>query len=340
MQLDEKLMDISLRASELSAELLNDDPFIEGANVYVDEPDAALFLREGNVCFAVFRATTPNLADWFQNLDPFNGMICSQSNQCCMTRNGFRRAYTDPSYRESLELDIRSCKSSCPACELVFAGHSQGGAIATVAAVALADVDPTIITYGQPGTIADDCPYINVKKYYRFVNTVVDQEGTLDYDPVSYLTFNADHLGHLIVMSNDDRNVVHYGNGRGPSILRFGWERSAHAIGSYLDRFRNYQRNVPLGIDGWDIGFECSIDEECVSPKHCVGNHCHHGLNGDPCKIDKDCDSGRCEGWLSYLLLGTCEAQQESGASCSESSDCLSNQCHNSFWRPWDFKCW
>lgn len=168
-RLDYDVLDLSLRVMKLAAELnLSDDPYVPGGIVYIDEPDAAIFLQEDKYCFAIFRGTTPNVADWLQNLDPFNAEVCSTTGQCCRTRRGFQRAYELPDFKDSLEDNIRQCKNNCPECEVVFGGHSQGGAIATVAAIAMDDLDPTIIACGQPGTIVGDCSAINVDKYYRF----------------------------------------------------------------------------------------------------------------------------------------------------------------------------
>ena len=204
LTLDEEFMDLSLRVAQLSKSL-NFMEEVAGSSLYVDEPDAALFLKEGKYCFAIFRGTKPNLADWMQNLDPFTGEVCSPSGFCCKTRNGFQRAYNLPDYKYNLEDDVRLCKANCPECEVVFSGHSQGGAIATVAAVAMDDLDPTIITFGQPGTIVGECPSINVEKYYRFANTAADTLlGGLDYDPVPYLNGNTDQMGHLFVMSTNN----------------------------------------------------------------------------------------------------------------------------------------
>jgi hypothetical protein len=74
--LDEELIALSLRTAQLAAELnLSEDPSIPGGIVYIDEPDAAIFLQEEKYCFGIFRGTTPNIADWIQNLNPFNGQI-------------------------------------------------------------------------------------------------------------------------------------------------------------------------------------------------------------------------------------------------------------------------
>lgn len=150
MVLDEELIALSLRTAQLAAELnLSENPSVLGGIVYIDEPDAAIFLQEEKYCFGIFRGSTPNIADWIQNLNPFNGQVCSTKGECCTTRKGFQDAYDLPDYKEALESNLRGCKANCTDCEIVLAGHSQGGAIASIAAVAMDDLDPTVIAFGQ-----------------------------------------------------------------------------------------------------------------------------------------------------------------------------------------------
>jgi hypothetical protein len=92
-------------------------------------------------------------------------------------------------------------------------GHSAGGAIAAVAAVAMDDTKPTIITFGDPGSIIGSCSPVNAGKYYRFANTIKDTQGTLDYDPIPYYNWSADQRGKLFIMGDDANNVVYYGDG-------------------------------------------------------------------------------------------------------------------------------
>ena len=220
--LDEDVIEVSRTAVEVCASLeLEDNPFTSfpQATFYVDEPDAALFLREGNYCIAAFRGTKPNTADWYRNLDPFDSPVCSPSNECCTTRNGFSQSYSTPDFKTNLEADIRSCKNSCPGCKVVLTGHSTGGSIATVASILLADCNPHVVTFGQPGTLINDCPAIDTDKYIRYSNTEVDSQGVLRYDPVSSLNvFGTDHFG----------NLVRPWRRRPERRLLWKWKRSKH----------------------------------------------------------------------------------------------------------------
>jgi hypothetical protein len=251
-RLDNSTVELSIRAMELFA-ALQTNYSVSGGNVYVDGPNAALSIKEDNHCFVVFDSTHLNIADWWQNLDPYESEICSPSGICCTTRNGFRRAVTNSSYTETLENNLRTCMNKCPDCEAIITGQSQGGAIATVFAVTVEDIHPTIIAFGTPASIIDYCPSIDVNKYYRFLNTVVDEQGNLKYDPVPYFNMEADQRGHLFIMGDDRENVVYYGDGSGPSSLTFPipLHLDAHQIRAYLRRMRNYHNRSGLGTDGW-----------------------------------------------------------------------------------------
>ena len=59
-------------------------------------------------------------------------------------------AYDTP-YRSDMEKSLRDCAKDCVNKDecVVLTGHSQGGAIAAVAAVHLADLNPYVITFGH-----------------------------------------------------------------------------------------------------------------------------------------------------------------------------------------------
>jgi hypothetical protein len=331
--LGEDLIELSFRGMELAAAVQRQDPnAVVGSKFYIDGPNAALFVKEGDYCFISFDSTKPNGADWWQNLDPSYDEICSSSGDCCGARAGFVRAYMSPNYKDSLEADVRLCMATCPQCEAVLVGHSQGGAVALVAAIAMADIKPSIITFGQPASIVGSCPLVDVDKYYRFVNTIVDAYGNLDYDPVSYFSIRADQMGKLFIMGNDDENVVYYGDGNGPNPILFGFQFNAHDLSAHVNSLQSYLGKGEIGTSGWRVGFSCNVNEECMD-KSCVDGQCHRGDDGDSCNQDNDCDSGRCEGYLPYVWSGTCRSKLDVGAGCDENSDCTTNKC------SWSFRC-
>ena len=83
---------------------------------------------------------------------------------------------------------MRDCAKTCENPEdcVVITGHSQGGAIAAVAAVALADLDPYIITFGQPYTLDAPCEKISSERFYRYVNSEYHARG-IEYDPIPFV---------------------------------------------------------------------------------------------------------------------------------------------------------
>ena len=57
-----------------------------------------------------------------------------------------------------MEKSLRDCAKDCVNKDecVVLTGHSQGGAIAAIAAVYMADLNPYVITFGQPPVLKDD----------------------------------------------------------------------------------------------------------------------------------------------------------------------------------------
>jgi hypothetical protein len=66
----------------------------------------------------------------------------------------------------------------------------------------------------------------------------------------------------------------------------------------------------------------CSAQFRCSGENKLMDNDCL-------CFFNSECHSGRCEG----VRRSVCEAKLGEGSYCSESSDCLSNQC------TWSFHC-
>jgi hypothetical protein len=160
--------------------------------------------RDG-YCFAAFRGTTMTWVDWQQNFELGKEEVCITegmlgSKHCCSTRSGFYRAY-NTDYRGKLEAAIRKCAKTCanPDECVVLTGHSQGGAIAAVAGLELADLNPYVITFGQPRTIEYPCSMISSERWYRFVNSIADDG--IAYDPIPMVPgMGADSFGHMVIL--------------------------------------------------------------------------------------------------------------------------------------------
>lgn len=175
--LSEKIMKLALTSAELSSLAYEEDPPGEGFEhfgFYDDEPDQAIVAERNGYCFGAFRGTTMTWVDWQQNFELGKKDVCiteGLKRHCCSTRSGFYKAYHTP-YHKQLEEAIRKCAKTCknPDECVVLTGHSQGGAIAAVAGLALADLNPYVITFGQPATI-EVCLAIQLSYVLMFLNS-------------------------------------------------------------------------------------------------------------------------------------------------------------------------
>ncbi len=182
-------MTMTLQAAELSALAYEEDPPNEGYEdfgYFDEEPDQALVARIGGYCYGAFRGTTMTWIDWQQNFNPGKQQVCREdsSSDCCMSRSGFYDGYWT-GYKKAFEKSIRDCAKTCSNIDecVVLTGHSQGGAIAAVAALPLADLNPFVITFGQPTTLDAPCDLVTSTRWYRFVNTKETPHVGLTYDP-------------------------------------------------------------------------------------------------------------------------------------------------------------
>jgi hypothetical protein len=112
-----------------------------------------------------------------------------------------------------VEKEVRECAKSCTNKDecVVITGHSQGGAIAAVSALYLADLNPYVMTFGQPSTVDAPCGVLTSDRIYRFVNTKTTSVG-IAYDPIPMSPgLGADHFGHMIVLGDDPSGVAFIG---------------------------------------------------------------------------------------------------------------------------------
>lgn len=165
---------------------------------YVQQPnggaDAALTLDiDDAFCIVAFRGSlTPTkisndiIEDWiFQNLNA-NPLFVNKRNditQGCTVQEGFFKAYAGVGIAP-IESFIDTCMSAGSK-QLVFTGHSQGGAVAAIASIVYNDYNPLTITFGQPPFVRrdTDCPILNKHHVWRIINTENSRNG-LQYDPV------------------------------------------------------------------------------------------------------------------------------------------------------------
>eukprot|EP00429_Kryptoperidinium_foliaceum_P091483 CAMPEP_0176193272 /NCGR_PEP_ID=MMETSP0121_2-20121125/5400_1 /TAXON_ID=160619 /ORGANISM="Kryptoperidinium foliaceum, Strain CCMP 1326" /LENGTH=421 /DNA_ID=CAMNT_0017531983 /DNA_START=220 /DNA_END=1482 /DNA_ORIENTATION=+ len=339
--LSEKVMKLALTSAELSSLAYEEDPPAPG-NVshfgfFDEEPDQALVAELDGYCFAAFRGTTMTWVDWSQNFELGKEEICREEllgpTTCCTTRSGFYKAYYTK-YQKELEDAVRKCAKNCenPAECVVFTGHSQGGAIAAVAGLAMSDLNPYVITFGQPATIDAPCPLLSSERWFRFVNTKASDVGVA-YDPVPFVPgLGAGFFGHMIILGEDPSGVAWIGLDAndvfGPLNIKGFEAHSMHALGvpypGYWDRIHALLSNAtsfPIRANGFADNSLCSEGRECMSGQ--CGREVTFAYSrciGSECTVDHDCETGRCDSGACLPKLGSC-------MECNEDSDCAGARC-------------
>lgn len=151
-------------------------------------------------------------------------------------------------------------RSSHVCSSAVSKGFSQGGAIATVAAIALSEYDPILITYGQHLVAWKGCDVLNnMETYLRFMG-MCEFRGQPAYDAVSF-------YGNPLL-------TTHYGTkillGQGGAVTISG-ERTFLPI---MPQCHNLEDSYLYVIDhlleagllnGFIAGAMCTQDVECES---------------------------------------------------------------------------
>lgn len=342
--LSEKIMKLSRQAAVLSSQAYLPNPeadFCKSIINHIEEPDQALVAEtEDGYCIAAFRGTTLTAVDWSQNLDPRSEEICTAQDPtlCCGTRKGFYDAYST-SYESELETQLRECAAKCddPNECVILTGHSQGGAVAAIAAVHLADLNPRVITFGEPSTLAFPCEAITTHQWYRYVNLKDSFIGTISvsYDPVAFVPgMGTQQWGNFILLGADSTAIAFVGlddNTQFSPLNVAGFE--AHSmIGTeeypgYLDRIESlidYATNgtFPVRANGFSPLQHCTQDIECET-KQCEKEttFSYRTCVSDECVDDEDCLTGRCDS-------GHCLPKLGSGMGCDEDSDCASEKCY------------
>jgi Lipase (class 3) len=168
---------------------------------YNDETNEALLAttKYGH-CVLAFRGAPLNWKHWNESINLTRYDVCKKNTLgkeiCCSTRQGFYNSYFHTKYFTNMEQSIRDCARKCPKgleeC-VVLTGHDHGGAMAILAAISLSDINPHVLTFGQPPTLESPCSLIPSKRIYRFINTQETDIVGIAYDPVS-----------LIIGSNED----------------------------------------------------------------------------------------------------------------------------------------
>ena len=143
--------------------------------------------------------------------------------------------------------------------------------------VNLSDLNPYVVTFGQPPTIDAPCPLITSERWYRYINTRTVESGLsrVVYDPIPFADSGAMALwGHMIVLGDDSQHVTYIGlnaqdefkpldiNGLAANSMM---TTNGTANPGYLDRIqaiiKAYETGIvksyPVKTSGFAAGFFC-----------------------------------------------------------------------------------
>ena len=226
----------------------------------------ALAARVDSTCIMAFRGTSTDVyqATWLDDVDTNLQQDQVTLLESCSVTQGILNAYNDV-FRSDLEEDVRSCMTSCPDCNLLITGHSQGGAIANAAGVLFESYgySPYVITYGQPPVLGSECR-VDHWKWFRFIHAI---PGTfrLQYDLVPMIRSTGTFYGHEIVVSSDDPTSVDY-VGIDEHVDKTPWNVVAHFSNGYVAALTAVRDNgFPMHTNGFRSGAQCTMDAECAS---------------------------------------------------------------------------
>lgn len=303
--LNETMVNVTLDAMTMSvaAYFVDPDPAGGFQNVtnFLDGPDQAVLARKDGRCYLAFRGTIMSfetgvwnvVLDWAQVFDFRESSMCrdDDSGRCCTVHRGYHDAYHNTAYTDRLEESVRDCAANCrddlgegdgdddDGCVVVLTGHSQGGAVANLAAVALADLNPYVVTFGQTPVFSsddetcDDAP--PPERVYRYVITK-DRDalrGTtsrLVYD-VAPMLFRSRfrHRGGAILLGNGVNDVAYLGpdaeDDEFPCQPIDGF--LAHFPLEYMSKINELETvdSFPVVFVGFSADHPCTKDEECAS---------------------------------------------------------------------------
>jgi hypothetical protein len=203
--LTEEVMQISYQAAKLSALAYEVDiaqwvdvdattnettvyshPDYDEIQFYNEEPDQAIVAKLDGRCYLSFRGTNVNFADWSQNINLDDVNLYKDADPTAASCEG-RAGYADFLLTEPVtqgRKDLQTCYETCvdPMDCVVITGHSQGGATAAQASILLYSLNPTLVTFGQPPAVDVGCDFIPSQRFFRFVNSKLEDGEVSDCD--------------------------------------------------------------------------------------------------------------------------------------------------------------
>lgn len=152
---------------------------------------------------------------------------------------------------------------------MVLTGHSQGGAIATVAAIALAKYNPMLITFAQPRVHGHNCDVIDNMDTYLGVNAICEVRGGPVYDSITYMGGSrAKQTGTFIVAGAGGAATLGYNTDQWLMPILPGECHNIH------DDYETVVRSLKAGaFDGFVEGSLCTRHIKCKSNR-CVRDRC------------------------------------------------------------------
>jgi len=286
-------------------------PDLDYIQFYINEPDQAIVARQNGRCYISFRGTlSPTkeslgffFDDWEQNFDLGNRIIHRNndpSQPACEGRRGYADFIDTQEAKEGLE-DVLRCVDDCSDQEdcLVITGHSQGGATATIASILLYDWQPTVVTFGQPPAVDRGCEWIPSERFYRYINSKVEdnEDDDLGFDVVPFvptIVSGSAHYGHALLLGDDVDG--------GSAIKYLGFNEIdfepalvdldiyAHTMAATSDADYSYEARInaivdtfqdsDIETDGFSAGAVCEYGELCKSDR-CEDHVCTAGANID-----------------------------------------------------------
>ena len=217
-----------------------------------------------------------------------------------------------------------------------------------MAAITLVDLNPYVITFGQPPTLAPGCPFMASDRWYRWVNTKSDKRLGITYDPVSFSPgFGTECWGHFLVLGEDTGGVAYLGLDNHTSLEPFDPQVAAHsmlassndtATMGYIDRIAllvEYSANTTLPqlkaaakkIKESSRDFP-NLDKPDAPVSISKPIPADGFEAGSLCSVNEECLSGMCkrETGLSWRRCH--------GVECKLNSDCETNRCDHGLCKP------
>jgi hypothetical protein len=161
-------------------------PDYDEIQFYNEEPDQAIVAKLDGRCYLSFRGTNVNFADWSQNINLGDVNLYKDADPTqasCEGRAGFADFLNSGPVVQGRK-DLQTCYESCvdPMDCVVVTGHSQGGATAVHASIVLYSLNPTVVTFGQPPAVDVGCSLIPSQRFFRFVNSKLEDGEVSDCD--------------------------------------------------------------------------------------------------------------------------------------------------------------